>query len=65
MATPEQDEPRGPFLCHGFFVYRMASGWAVLTEHVEPPVAHGLKTCAHALQWIYDHAIQEARNGKA
>lgn len=65
MATTEQDEPRGPFLCGEFYVYRMSSGWAVLPYHDEPPVAHGLKTCAHALQWIYDYRMERLRNGNA
>jgi len=65
MATPEQDEPRGPFLYGKFYVYRMDSGWAVLPTHDKPPVVQGLKTCAHALQWIYERRIERLRNGNA
>lgn len=63
MEQNEIDEPRGRFLCGEFYVYRSSSGWAVLNDHDEPPDVYGLKSCAHALQWIYDYRMERLRNG--
>lgn len=65
MEQNETDEPCGPFLCGEFYIYRMTSGWVVFNDHYEPPNVYGLKSCAHALQWIYDYRRGRLGDGNA